>query len=232
MASPVVQSGHNEAGGGITNSNVSLTGVAAGATLILALSLSPSSSGVTPTITASSSLDGSFGSDIQFFSDDSTSFRNGLAFLSLQNATTGGHTVSVTSSTNLDGLSMHLMELPSGYALDGTPASNKALSTTSVTVSGYTPSAAACVFVAGMEAGNDNPAGLSDPPSGWTSQYAQQNAATVAQFAPLIVALKNGATGAQSATVSWTSSRTGYAVIVGYVQAAGGPNNVVAWLTA
>jgi len=232
VAAPVVQSNHAEAGGGITSTNVSLTGVTAAATLILVLSLSPSTASVTPTITASSNVDGAFTSDVAFYSDDSTNFRNGVGFLSLQNATSGSHTVTVNSSTSLDGLSVYLMEMPSGYALDGTPATNKALSTTSVTVSGYTPSTTACVFVAGMEAGNDNPAGLSNPPSGWTSEYAQQNGATVAQFAPLVVALKNATTGAQSATVTWTSSRTGYAAIAGYVQAAGGPSNVIAWVTA
>lgn len=218
MATPVVQSQGAVAGGGTTGGTVALSGVVSGATLVLVLAQSPTSSGVTPVITASSNASGAFTSDVAFYSTDSSSFNNGIGFLSLEGAASGAHTVTWSSTQSLDGISLFLLELPPGYGFDNS-ATNKALTTTTVTVSGYTPSSSACVFAAGQEAGLDNPAGLSDPPSGWTSQNAQQNGATTAQFAPLVIALKNATTGAQSATFTWISSRTGYAVLAGYILA-------------
>jgi hypothetical protein len=225
MATPVVQSQGAVAGGGVTGGNVSLTGVASGATLLLVLAQSPTSSGVTPVITASSNASGAFTSDVAFFSADSTSFNNGIAFLSLASAAAGAHTVTWSSTQSLDGISLFLLELPSGYTFDpaGTnPATNKALTTTTVTTSGYTPSRAALVFAAAQEAGLDVAAGLSHPPAGWTAQDQQQNGSTTAQFAPLVISLKNATTGAQSATWTWTSSRTGYGVLAGYLPALAG----------
>lgn len=221
MATPVVQSQGAVAGGGTTGGNVSLTGVTSGATLVLVLAQSPTSSGVTPVITASSNASGAFTSDVAFFSSDSTSFNNGIAFLSLASAAAGAHTVTWSSTQSLDGISLFLLELPSGYTFDSS-ATNKALSTTTVTTSGYTPSRAALVFAAAQEAGFDNPAGLSHPPAGWTAQDQQQNGVTTAQFAPLVISLKNATTGAQSATWTWTSSRTGYGVLAGYLPALAG----------
>ena len=221
MATPVVQSQGAVAGGGTTGGNVSLTGVTSGATLLLVLAQSPTSSGVTPVITASSNASGAFTSDVAFFSADSTSFNNGIAFLSLASAAAGAHTVTWSSTQSLDGISLFLLELPSGYTFDSS-ATNKALSTTTVTTSGYTPSRAALVFAAAQEAGLDAAAGLSHPPAGWTAQDQQQNGATTAQFAPLVISLKNATTGAQSATWTWTSSRTGYGVLAGYLPALAG----------
>lgn len=221
MATPVVQSQGAVAGGGTTGGNVSLSGVTSGATLLLVLAQSPTSSGVTPVITASSNASGAFTSDVAFFSADSGSFNNGIAFLRLASAAAGAHTVTWSSTQSLDGISLFLLELPSGYTFDSS-ATNKALTTTTVTTSGYTPSRAALVFAAAQEAGLDAAAGLSHPPAGWTAQDQQQDGSTTAQFAPLVISLKNATTGAQSATWTWASSRTGYGVLAGYLPALAG----------
>ena len=148
----------------------------------------------------------------------------GISLWYLPNCAAGTHTVTLPSGfvTNVE---MTLVEWSGIDAapLDvvATPVSN--LDTASISITSAATNFANELVIAAVVINNDtNPAGLTDPPTGYTSLHVQQNSANdvAHEIAYKIVS----ATGAQSASWSWTSAGTdmvGQAILATFKATAG-----------
>jgi len=222
MASPVIQSVSVRDGGNIGPATAAvLTGVTANNTLVLIVAQASHTAGVTATITVTDSSGNTWVNGVSRDAPDSTNFHESISLWYVLNASAGTHSVVVenTADTN-DGYDIHLMEIPTASSFDaGSVSTTGNAGTTTATLSGYTPTASALVFSAIVVSDGTTNAGISDPPSGWTTQHVSQDGTAPGNFVPCQISLKNGATGAQSVTWNWTASHSYWAVMGGFLLA-------------
>lgn len=179
----------------------SLTGVTAGNTLALVLSTT-STADNTPADSASQTWSKAF-----YITVSSAAT---VAVYYLLSANAGTHTVTWTAGGS-SFVNYTLVEIPACSAVDvvstGGAGSNTitTLSSPSITTTNANDSIIAA-FSADTASGFTN-AGISDPPSGWTSLYAQQN--TAANVGAQHAYKEVSATGAQSATWTFSADATG-----------------------
>lgn len=222
VVNPIVQSVSAVDAAATGSATITITGVTSGNSLVLIWSQAPHSSSITPVLTVTDSNGVSaFTEGVVSTGPDDTNFNNSIAVHYKLNAEAGSHTLTLDNIADVgspDGFNAHLIEIVTATSFDSGAATNKVLSATSHTSSTYTPSTTVLAIAAITVTDNTTAAGITDPPSGWTSQYVHQNGVT-APFVPMQVSIKKNASGAQSATWTNTNTYTSWSLVCGFILA-------------
>lgn len=222
MASPVIQSVNKLDGGNIGSTTVTLTGVTAGNTLVMIFSQAPHTPSVTPILSVTDSNGAAWTEGVTSTGPDDTNYNNSVSLWYKLNGEAGSHTLTIDNTADtVDGYSIHFMEIPTATAFDASPSTRKINAVAAHTANTYTPTQSVLAFAAITVTHNTTTVGISDPPSGWVSQYANQDGLTTAQFSAIQISLLENATGALAPAWSWTGNHTSWSLVGGFILASG-----------
>jgi hypothetical protein len=201
MPAPVVQIWSATGSGAIVSIGVAVSAVTAGNALMAVCNSIPIAGGSASTVTCSGSVNGAIAGGLVASGPDTGNFFESIGVFLRSGCSAGGQTVTVSSTGNtIDAATLLVAELPP-CTLGGGSAGVSQQGVSSLSAPAYTPSTGGTVttFVACLRATSAANAGISDPPTGWSPVYAQQNG-TLSPFCTMQVSLKTPTTGVQSAT--------------------------------
>lgn len=231
MPTPVVQIFSATGTGNITSIGVTVSGITAGNALQAVCNSIPASTGSTSTVSCSGSVDGAISGGIKASGPDASNFFESISVFHKSGVTAGSQTVTVTSTVNtITDATLLVMELPPSTF--GNSSGNSAQGVSSLSSAAYTPTTGTGIvttFTCGLRATNVAAVGLSDPPSGWYSVYAQQNG-TLSPFSTMQVSLKDNTSGVQSSTYNVATAGTVDVAIWDIIRASPYPSS--AWIKA
>lgn len=224
MAAPVIQSVSALAGGNIGSTTITMNGVTEGNTLVMIFSQAPHSPSITPVLSVTDSNGAAWTEGVTSTGPDDTNYNGSVSLWYKLVGEAGTHILTIDNTADsVDGYSIHFMEIPPADSFDTGASTRKINAVTTHTANTYTPTQAVLAFAAISVTDDTSNVGLSNPPSGWTSQYVNQDGATTAQFSPIQISLINNATGALAPVWTWTAAHTSWSLVAGFILTPAGP---------